>query len=670
MAGASLLILVGLGPWAVSAQQQPQKIEPPKWLSDEGKDIFSDLMTAEFPYNEASCESREAYLKTLMGNAGQEAAHYRFQCLKDMGVCEFIKGNYDKSKKRLDSGVSELNLPSDDMMKTNQDLAPVGLLREASNFMTKHELTQAATAIRRSREISERNIKKIIKMVHKQMSQGGKDNVPPAQNIIDEISGYGRTGQILPMLMPQAPMLKQEVQFYEQIDKIAEELDKQLSGFAPHQKTIRKTLDTSKGSKGGTLMYVRGLVAEATAPGDRLMAAAQMSSEGVVKAFKEEGATADKSLTLLKRSKEGTGCKEGKGMTKTCEALAKIADLKSNIFGETRVLALKAGKKQPLESCSTNANIGILLAAGSGVTATVAGAPHDLVAGLPLVVDFCQEVVLESAAAGAVLFGQAWHPEYAAVERTGEIRTRSKTFDLSEDEVKAATKVVNDFAKKHWEQAGKNWRLESPLVDGIKSSLAGAKDAAKAQAEADAEAKKKEDEAGDTERAANLVKLEAKRAEKKKKAEDREKKSADRVKQLEAERQNRDPWLNDPSVLEVEKKLADLKEARRDANAKLEFDLTSQLTKDISAAERELKKATKAAKKEFKKGGGHVPSKKEEKAAEKAADNTAKIADVKARLEEVKKKKAEAAEKEDYGAAKTLKVDQKQLEDQLKKLEL
>lgn len=663
------MILVGLGPWAASAQQQPQKMEPPKWLSDEGKDIFTDLMAAEFPYNDASCESREAYLKALMGNAGQEAAHYRYQCLKDMGVCEFIKGNYEKAKKRLDSGVSELNLPSDDMMTTNQDLAPTGLLREASKFMTKFELTQAATAIRRSKEISERNIKKIIKMVHKQMSQGGQGNIPPVDNIISEISGYGRTGQILPMLMPQAPMLKTEVQYYEQIDKIAEELDKQLTGFAPHQKTIRKTLDTSKGSKGGTLMYVRGLIAEATAPGDRLMAASQMIENGVVKAFKEEGATADKSLTLLKRSKEGTGCKEGKGMTKTCEALAKIADLKSNIFGETRVLALKADKKQPLESCSTNANVGILLAAGDGVTATVAGAAHDLLAGLPIVVDFCQEVVLEAKAAGAVLFAQAWHPEYAAVERTGEVRARSKTFDLDEEEVKTATKVVNDFAKKHWEAAGKQWRNESPFQESMKNQLTGAKDAAKAKAEADEEAKKKEDEAGDTERAANLAKLEAKRKEKKEKAEYIEKKRQERLKQLEADRANRDPWLNEPVVLEAEKNLAALKEARRDANAKLEFDLTSQLTKDISAAERLLKKETKAAKKAFKKGGGVV---KDEKKAEKpeAENKEAKIADVKKRLDDVKKKKAEAAENENYGEAKKLKVDQKALEDQLKKLEL
>merc|ERR1712187_25909 len=69
----------------------------------------------------------------------------------------------------------------------------------------------------------------------------------------------------------------------------------------------------------------------------------------------------------------------------------------------------------------------------------------------------------------------------------------------------------------------------------------------------------------------------------------------------ELERAMRDPWLNHPDVKEVEAKIEDYKEQRRDANAKLEFDLSTSLTKDISAAERELKKVTKKARKEYKK---------------------------------------------------------------------
>merc|ERR1712100_521089 len=138
------------------------------------------------------------------------------------------------------------------------------------------------------------------------------------------------------------------------------------------------------------------------------------------------------------------------------------------------------------------------------------------------------------------------------------------------------------------------------------------------------EAKRKEDEANDEDRKKNLEELERKRAEKKKKEQEAEEKRKARKKQLEEERANRDPWLNAPEVVEAEKKLNDLKEARRDANAKLEFDLTAQLTKDISAAERHLKKVTKAAKKAFKKGGGQAAAgAKAEKGKTEAASNPA-----------------------------------------------
>merc|ERR1711907_321070 len=94
-------------------------------------------------------------------------------------------------------------------------------------------------------------------------------------------------------------------------------------------------------------------------------------------------------------------------------------------------------------------------------------------------------------------------------------------------------------------------------------------------------------------------------AEKKKREQEAEEKRKARKKQLEEERANRDPWLNDPTVVEAQEKLDSLKEARRDANAKLEFDLTSSLTKEISAQERLLKKVTKASKK----GGGQASAK-------------------------------------------------------------
>jgi len=424
-------------------------------------------------------------------------------------------------------------------------------------------------------------------------------------------------------------------------------------------------------------MYVRGLVTEPTVPADRMMAAMDMVTEGTVKAFKDEGAAAEKSLTLLKRTKQGSGCDEGKGMEKTCAAIAKIPDLKSNSFGETRVIIVKAGKEQPLESCTTNANVAILLAAKEGVTVTVAGTTTNLVVGLPIVVDYCQVVTLSAPAQAAVLFAQAWHPEFAAVERTTELRARAKTFSLSEDEVKEAVKIVNDHSKKSWEKSAKQWRNESPFIESMKASLQSGVEATKKEANAAEEAKRKYDEDNDEERKKNVEALQKKREATQKAKEAKEARIEARHKQLEEERANRDPWLNDPTVLEAEKQLADYKEQRRDASAKLEFDLTSELTKEISKAERELKKVTKVARKAFKKGGGKVPEPakakeeaKEETKEESVGGSADKSAEIKKKLEDVKKKKAAAAEEENFGEAKKLKAVQKDLEEQLKKLEL
>lgn len=61
------------------------------------------------------------------------------------------------------------------------------------------------------------------------------------------------------------------------------------------------------------------------------------------------------------------------------------------------------------------------------------------------------------------------------------------------------------------------------------------------------------------------------------------------------------PWLLSAEVVGAEQALEALKAARREANIKVEFELSAKLTKDISAAERELKKVTKKARKAYKK---------------------------------------------------------------------
>jgi len=182
----------------------------------------------------------------------------------------------------------------------------------------------------------------------------------------------------------------------------------------------------------------------------------------------------------------------------------------------------------------------------------------------------------------------------------------------------------------------------------------------------------------DEERKKGLEELERKRAEKKKKEEEAEAKRKKRQEILEMERAMRDPWLNDPAVKEVEDKIADYKEQRRDANAKLEFDLSTSLTKDISAFERELKKVTKKAKKAYKKlekegkkPDYYIPPKPNAaKAPEKTEKTVVDVDALKKELDDVKNKKKAATEAEDFKTAKNMKDKQKELEEKLKKAEL
>jgi hypothetical protein len=54
-------------------------------------------------------------------------------------------------------------------------------------------------------------------------------------------------------------------------------------------------------------------------------------------------------------------------------------------------MVLKENKKQTLDTCTTNANIGILVSSKDGVRLTVAGESVELKAGEPMGLDFCLE---------------------------------------------------------------------------------------------------------------------------------------------------------------------------------------------------------------------------------------------------------------------------------------
>eukprot|EP00933_Yihiella_yeosuensis_P031025 TRINITY_DN24580_c0_g1_i1.p1 TRINITY_DN24580_c0_g1~~TRINITY_DN24580_c0_g1_i1.p1 ORF type:complete len:670 (+),score=215.54 TRINITY_DN24580_c0_g1_i1:81-2090(+) len=664
----TLAVLTALGYAAAQQRGGPQKFQAPKWMSDDAKDVFMDIEDAKDSHDDLACENREKLVKLISMNGEQGVTQYRARNFVGLGLCELKKGNWDKAYKRLQNGMSEMNGDEASMLK-HPESALLPLAMHTAKHMTKYEFTEAGTSLRRNREIQDRTARKILKQLHQQMTQQG--NAPPLEALMNDLPGLGKTGTIIPDLVPQVPALKENFAHIMVLEAVLEAVEKKIAATDSTQKSKRLRLDSS-GGKTGSLLYARATYTDPIVAADRLAAAKELVDGGVVKAFLEEGGSVEKAVSLVKRTQDGSGCKD-KGVDKTCAAIKKIADIQSNGFGESRIIVAKDGKKQSLEVCSTNANVGILVAAKDGVTLTVKGqTPVELKKGEPVVFDFCLEASLASKGTVQVLFAQAWHPEFAAVERTTELRSRAKSFGLSEAEVKAAVQVVNDHAKKSWEKSAKQWRTGSPGLESMTAAAKAADDIVKAEKDAAEEAARAAENAdGEAARKKALEELEAKRAAKKKKEEEAEAKRLARKKQLEEERAKRDPWLNFPDVVEAEKNIEELKQARRDANAKLEFDYSTQLTKDISAAERAYKKIVKKAKKAHKKDPKTVPEAgsllKSKKEKESKGDD---VSALKSKLEDLKEKKAKATEAEDFKTAKKLKTEVSELEEKIKKLEL
>lgn len=158
-------LALGFGRWLAAAQQgggqqqQQQKIPAPKWLNEEGTELFYDVEQEEEHLSSNACEWREKLLKLMMGKGDQDAGAHRSRVLHHLGLCEMKKKNWVKARKHILSSISELNFDEASMMK-NENLAHLPLLRQATEFMDKGELTQAGTAARRCREILERQAKK------------------------------------------------------------------------------------------------------------------------------------------------------------------------------------------------------------------------------------------------------------------------------------------------------------------------------------------------------------------------------------------------------------------------------------------------------------------------------------------------------------------------------
>merc|ERR1712228_187028 len=162
---------------------------------------------------------------------------------------------------------------------------------------------------------------------------------------------------------------------------------------------------------------------------------------------------------------------------------------------------------------------------------------------------------------------------------------------------------ANDAAKKSWEKTAKQWREGSTLGPALAEKIKdGEKSAAEAKEKEEEDKKKAEADADGTLQAAR-EEVARKRAEKEaalKEKKDEKKKRHEEVRRKEVEAE---PWRLDYRVLAAKEKLEALKDERRDANLKMEFDESTRLTKEVSKAERKYESAMEKAQKHYKKHG-------------------------------------------------------------------
>merc|ERR1712232_1039655 len=439
------------------------------------------------------------------------------------------------------------------------------------------KVAEAGVALRRCKTIYGRQWDKMLKMVMKQ------NKVPEAG---------------LPQMMPQIktqPWAVQILGTIEAVDAKLVQVDKHIIA----DKAQKEKKDRLDGKTGGSLAYFPALPMEATTEASRLNWVEPLTDKFVVLAAEAAEAALEKHASLIKRTKDGSDCAK---LPKLCEAVKEVSDISSNGFGESRLLVLKKGKKQKMDVCETNGNIGVLIALKGNVK-LVQGKTTQVDERSALVYDLCLEASLSADEDNTLaLVLQAWHPEVAALERTTYIREKSKSWNLDKDQEKAVTKIANDAAKKGWDKAAKQWRQGSTLGPALTEKIKNAGRSA-AEAKEEEEDKKKAEADADENLHAARDELAKKRAEKEEaiqKKRDEKKKKTEEVRRQEVEQE---PWRMDYRVLDAKTKLEDLKEQRRDANLKMEFDESTRLTKEVSKAERKYDSAMEKARKHYEKHG-------------------------------------------------------------------
>lgn len=641
----------------------------PSWVPSSARDMFGELddvagTSKDAAFGEEACDIRVKLMKAMGPVTGPEKGNIMMQVLNDLGHCDLKAGKVTSALRRFQSAISELNAPNEDMLMQNTQTAPVVLLRQACDYLQKKSVSRAALELRRVRTIFQRERVKLLKNVAKQ------NKVPDGQmdafieNIMEKAKAGGKDAQQVKGLVKVINSFDAMAQ---NVENQIKEIETTVGGEGKAASERRKRLSMGSGP------FLPGILMEPQIEAENLVVAEALAEKATSIAKEVNEAKLTSTASLIKRSKEASGCKD---LPETCEVVKGLPDLSTNGFGETRVLALKKGKNQVLDMCETNGNVLILLPTTSGLKLIIdGGEPQELEAASVTVADHCLPLSLQADEAASVLLAQVWHPEVATIERTTEARERGPSkWGLNADQVKKLAGDINAHGKKGWETVVKKWQ-SGPVFSRLQTKLNEAADAArvaKDAAEAAAAAKAMSE---DETRQANLAELERKRAQKKAAAEEKEKKRLEAKRLMEEERAKKDPWLNDPVVLEEERKLVELKDARRDASAKLEFDVTQQLTKDINAQERlvakTIKKAKKAHKKGKKLGDDSAASSKEDKKEEAADEGSSVKKDLAAaekKLADIKKQKAKAAEDENFKLAKKLKKDQEDLEKEVNAL--
>lgn len=639
----------------------------PSWVPSAARDMFGEIddigaQSKAAMFNEEACDTRTKLMKALGPVTGPEKGQIMMQIISEIGFCELKNGKFNQAMRRFQSAISELNAPSEDQLKENMQFAPVLLMRDACQFLNKQAASRAAVELRRTRTVYVREKAKMLKNVAKQ------NKVPPEQidvfvsNVLEKSKAGGQ----------EAQQVKQLVKMINTFDAMIETVEGALNNV--QEQVVGD--DAGKQKKKRLVSgFVPGVLMEEVIEAENLAVAEGLAekAEAIAKEVKEASLTS--TAKLIKRSKDGSDCAK---LPETCAVAKALPDLATNGFGETRVIVLKKGKNQALDLCDTNANVLVLLPLDNGVSVQVgeqADKKHELTAQTAVVVDHCLPLSLHAADGASVLAAQVWHPEIATIERTTEVRERAKAkWGLKEDEVKTLTASINAYGKKGWEAALKKW-MGGPCVGRLETKLDEKETAAR---EAKNKAIKEAEEKAmneDEDRKKALEELERKREEKKAKAAAIEKKRLEAKKRMDEERAKKDPWLMDPVVVEAEQKLDALKEERRDANAKLEFDLTKSLTQEINAQERLIAKTIKKARKAWKQGktlAGDKPAGGEKEtgasAGDSSDDTSGKLAAAEKKLEELKAKKKKAAEDEDYKKATALKKDQELLEKEISAL--